>query len=109
MSGECRTERKQQNGKQKEICRVCSGNPGEPGAKNRLANESSDAECARCYSELAQRFQRLGSAALFPAAEHNEKWKGRKVLEQQDCQHETALLTTDVALVDQLLERDGGR
>jgi hypothetical protein len=30
-------------------------------------------------------------------------------LEEQDCQHETALLAADVALVDQLLERDGGR
>jgi hypothetical protein len=54
MSGKCRAERQQQNGKQqKEIGRVRSGNPGEPGAKNRLAHESSDAECGRRYSELA--------------------------------------------------------
>jgi len=30
---ECRAERKQQNGKQKEISRVRPGNPGKPGAE----------------------------------------------------------------------------
>jgi hypothetical protein len=62
-SDECRAERKQQNGKQKEISRVRPGNPGKPGAKNRLANESCDAECHRRYSELAQRYQRFRPAA----------------------------------------------
>jgi hypothetical protein len=109
MSGECRTKRKQQNGKQKEISRVRPGNPGKPGAENRLANESCDTECHRRYSELAQRYHRFRPAAWLPSTENNEKWKDRKVLEEQDSQHETALLAADVALVDQLLERDGGR
>ena len=62
-SGECRGEREQQNGKQKEICRVRSGNPGEPDAKNRPANESSDAERDDRYCELTQRSQRFWPTA----------------------------------------------
>jgi hypothetical protein len=63
MSGECRAEREQQNGKQKEICRVRSGNPGEPDAKNRSANESRDTKCDRRYSEMTQRSQRFWPTA----------------------------------------------
>jgi hypothetical protein len=63
VSNECRAERKQQNGKQKEISRVRPGSPGKPGAKNRLANESGDAERHRRYSELAQCYQRFRPAA----------------------------------------------
>jgi hypothetical protein len=97
MSGECRTEREQQNGKQKEISRVRPGNPGKPGAENRLSNESCDTECHRRYSELAQRYHRFRPAAWLPSTENNEKWKDRKVLEEQDSQHETALLAADAA------------
>src|SRR3979490_1277944 len=109
ISGECRAERQHQNGKEKEIGRVRSGNPSKPCSKNRLANEGSDAECDRRYSNLAPRPEWSLPATAAPPPDPDEKRKDGGVLEQQDSGHETALLTADVALVDQLLERDGGR
>ena len=44
----------------------------------------------------------------FPSAEH-EKGNDSEALEQKDSEHETALRAADVALVDKLLEPDGGR
>src|SRR5256885_7086007 len=84
ITGECRAERQHQNGEQKEIGRVRSGNPGEPCPKNRLADEGSDAECDRRCSKLAQRSQRSRPAAELPSAEQTEKWKDSEILEQQD-------------------------
>jgi hypothetical protein len=80
-----------------------------PTRKSGRKTKAEHAERDGRYGQLTQRSQRFWPPASFPLAEYDEKRKSGEVLEEQDSQRDAAVLTADIALVGQLLERDGGR